>query len=527
MFRIRYLLLLLCASAAAINIAKCDDEIPEIVWAKHTYALELAANRIQGPAIDWIRRSASDCQFVLFGEQHGVAGLPEIVSAIYSELQPEGFDSLIMERGPWVAQQLSRRGVSVTLREFPHAVAFDYDGEVQLLRNVESLFNGKGDAFWGVDQSLTAIHGLKRLSEILPTHASRRAANGLFLKDALQGGRFLSQENSADIKMLRQLAGAKIGKEAELILGALETSQSIFVAYHRKQRDARGVGVSDILREQYMMDQFDHYVSESTRFGQPHPKCIVKMGGAHVMEGIGPNGVRTLGDHLQQVATANGLDALHIAIRSHSPDSGWSEQVFVDGPLVLIDTHSLRDFVSESSATGVLTKLVRDISQYDAVLLMKDAASDTSVEIKGYEDDFKRGLLSSLAVLLFPVVTTISLVIPFARKLWRGAKQPELLSPFHPWVLVGFLSIASIGVIILQVLRIRRWQTPEWSALANGPWMLGLECLSILLPLYLFVMMIKNSWWSGTQRVHFAFASAGLIGLALFSHWWHLGRMLG
>ncbi|MEL6109724.1 MAG: hypothetical protein AAFU85_27250 [Planctomycetota bacterium] len=527
MFRLREIVLVLWVSAWGLGTAFGSDETPEIAWANHSHTMELSSGQIRGPAVDWIRRAATNCQFVLFGEQHGVAQLPQVVSAIYTELHPEGFESFIMERGPWVARQLSDLGVSETLQKFPHAVAFDYDGEVQLLKNVESLSGDRDNVFWGVDQSLTAIHGLHRLSKILPTHSSRRAANGLFLKDALQGGRFLSQDHSLDFKMLRRLAGSGLGEEAKLILDALEKSQSIFVAYHNKERDARGIYASDSIREQYMMDQIDHYISESARSGQPRPKCIVKMGGAHIMEGIGPNGVRTLGDHIQKAADANGLDALHIAIRSHSQDSGWPAQAFADSSLVLIDTRSLRALLPESAVTRDFAKLARDIWQYDAVILMKDAVSDTSVELKGYEGDFKRGLLSSLAVLLIPVLTTISLAVPFGRKLWGRKKKPELLTPFQPWLIVGLLSAVLFAAIVFQVLRIRRWQAPELSGLNHAPWMLGLEFLCVLMPLSLSVMMLKKTWWSGTQRLHFGLASVGLAGLAVFSHWWNLGRMLG
>ncbi|MEM6472823.1 MAG: hypothetical protein AAF802_24890, partial [Planctomycetota bacterium] len=300
----------------------------EQVLNQHTYSMGTRDGELFGSAVDWIEEKSDRCQFILFGEQHGVAGLPEVVAAIYSKLRPKGFEHLIFERGPWISRRLSRDGVSETLRRFPHAVAFDYDGELRLLRRVELEFRGRGDAFWGIDQSLNAINALKRLSSVLPTYGSRRAARGLLLKDALQGGRFLSRDHSRDIEQLRDLAGGAIGDEAKLILDALAKSQSIFVAYHNNERTDEGIGVSDVIREQYMMDQLDQYLAESNLRGEQAPKAVLKMGGAHVMEGIGPNGVRTLGDHMQNIAEANRLDALHLSIHSYSADSNWPESVF-------------------------------------------------------------------------------------------------------------------------------------------------------------------------------------------------------
>ena len=232
--------LLIAAPCPADEARDVPADLSSVDWQQCVYPLDLTHGRLSGPAADLILERAGNCQFLLFGEQHGVAGLPEVVAAAYSLTQPLGFEYLVTERGPWICERLSQHGVAPTLQQFPHAVAFDYDGEVRLLGHVQSRFAGKGDAFWGVDQSLTAIHGLQRLAEILPSHAARRAANGLFLRDALQGGRFLSRDNSADLVTLRALAGDAISDEAVTILDALSKSQTIFVAYHNNERDERG-----------------------------------------------------------------------------------------------------------------------------------------------------------------------------------------------------------------------------------------------------------------------------------------------
>lgn len=522
-----WLALVLIVSIVGTGFAQDDSESSAIDWTQHAFPLQRDDAQLTGPGADWIVKNAASCQFVLFGEQHGVAGMPAVVAAVYTQLQSDDFDYLVMERGPWVSRQFSSNGVAATIQESPFSVAFDYDGEVRLLKEVEASFKGSGNAFWGVDQSLTAIHALIRLSQILPTHASRRAANGLVLKDALQGGRFISRDYSADLEMIRELAGPKINEEASLILDALEVSQSIFVAYHEKQRDEAGIGISDILREQYMKDQFDAYMAEAKENGVENPKCILKMGGAHVMEGVGTNGVRTLGDHLQAIAESNGSDALHISIRSHSAESSWPVDVFEDESMVLIDMRSLRELDSESALTGFDERMKRDVRQYDAVLLLRDAGSDSSVEIKGYEVEFRQGLLTQIAVVVLPFLVSISLIVPLARKLIQGRKRTDLMKPFSPWLMVTLFAVALITVITLQVLRLRRGDTPEVSQLTNAPWMLVLELVCVLLPIILCVLMFKKSWWSFGQRIHFMLVSASVVGMAIFTHWWNLGRMFG
>ncbi|MCR9201239.1 MAG: hypothetical protein NXI04_21570 [Planctomycetaceae bacterium] len=523
---------------------RCADEVltapspraADIDWTRCVYPLIIEDNRINGPGADWIQGRAAECQFLLFGEQHGVAGLPDVVGATYRVVQPQGYQYLVTERGPWISRRLSRDSVDTTLQRFPHAVAFDYDGEVRLLKLVESQFAGRGDAFWGVDQSLTAIHGLQRLAEILPSHNSRRAAQGLFLKDALQGGRFLSRDNSADLETLRTLAGADLDDEAILILDALAKSQTIFVAYHNNERDERRIGVSDIVREQYMIDQFDDYLQAANTQGSDPPKAIVKMGGAHIMEGTGPNGVRTLGDHIQQVAESQGSDALHIAIRGYADDSAWPGDVFQGRTMVVIDTHPLRENVDEITADAATDAAVagirRDILQYDAVLLIDQAGRDTSRELKGFENAFRRGMLQQVGLIVLPLLIIFSLVIPVGRRLWSltrssQATQQRVLTPFAPWTVISLLSVVILSVIVLQILRIRDWSVPKSSALAQNPAMTVLELLCLMAPIFLCMMMNRRSWWSRAARLHFVLVSLGLMAMSLFSHWWNLGRMLG
>lgn len=504
------------------------QETLNLDWQWNCHVLELSDGILSGPGAEWLKQNSAGCQFVLFGEQHGVAGLPETVAGAYTLLQPDGFDYLIMERGPWIAEQLSNNGVLPTLQRFPHSVAFDYDGEVRLLKAVERQFDGHGDAFWGVDQSITAIHALERLSEILPTHASRRAAHGLFLKDALQTGRFLSHDNSRDLQRLRSMAGNDLNRECSLIIDALEKSMSIFVAYHTGQRAPNGIGISDIIREQYMIDQCDRYLAESASLSHPIPRAILKMGGAHVIPGIGPNGVVTLGDHLQHVAESNGLNALHIGIRRYSPDSAIPANVFASGQVhVLIDTRTLRNQLPAQSSDSGQAGLVEQLQRYDALILLKDAASDTSAELKDYESQFKHDLLVRVGILLMPLLALLSFLVPLARKAIRGRKTPGLLAPFFPWLLVASIGSVLLAIVIVQVLRIRRAAEPSGAGLTGGYLMTIAELCTFLVISTICLVAVRRDWWTPIQRIHFIVASIGVLTLAIFTHWWNLGRMLG
>ena len=497
----------------------------ESVLQESVFPVKVENNQISGAGADWLTSKSEKCQFVLFGEQHGVVGLPNIVSASYGKLYQSGFHYFVMERGPWISRLLARNGVEQTVAQYPYAIAFDYDGEVELLKNVESKFDGVGDAFWGVDQSLTAIHALHRLSEILPTYSARRASRGLFLKDAIQGGRFLNRDHSSDIQALRELAGEDIDEEAAMILDALEKSQDIFLAYFAGERNEHGIGVSDILREQYMIHAFDKYMETTAALGNSMPKAILKMGGAHVMEGVGPNGVSTLGEHIQRVAEANGFETIHLSIHSHTEKSNWPDTVFADSDVVLIETERLKELL-KATPEAVVPSLHREISGYDGIILMKGAGQDTSSQLKGYEASFRKRLILSLTILLFPALTTISLLVPLYRKTMVRKGENASNDPFLPWGLSGALSIILLSIVAVQVIRFRQFDSPEVSRL-SGSWVMPcLETACILLTLVCFILMFKKAWWSLGQRVHFSIVCIGLVTLALYCHVFYIGRMI-
>ena len=287
-----------------------------------------------------------------------------------------------------------------------------------MLRSVESQFSGIGDVFWGLDQPINAIHPYSRLAEILPTAAARRAAQGLFLKAALQGGQYLDHDNSNDFTVLRQLAGPELSDEAALILDSLQVSMQIYVAYHAKERNGT-TWVSDSVREQYMKDRLDAKLLEAKELGDTIPKAIIKMGGAHIMEGVGTNGVLTLGDHAEKIANSNDLEALHIGIRRFTTDSPLPDSIFTrDGSIALVDANALRASLPESSTDEAEQRLLRSLRQFDALIYLRDAPEDQKTEVRQNEVAFRRSMLTKVALLLVPLLVLASLGWPLLRQLW-------------------------------------------------------------------------------------------------------------
>src|SRR5690606_1497822 len=95
------------------------------------------------------------------------------------------------------------------------------------------------------------------------------------------------------------------------------------------------------------------------------PRVVIKMGGAHILQNpLGPNGVPTLGRHAQEIAEANGMEALHIGIRAHRPGEADHPPVelFADGnEILLIDCSTFLAGLSQDDLANLSADLRRDL----------------------------------------------------------------------------------------------------------------------------------------------------------------------
>ena len=504
-------------------------ELDSIDWTEVSYPLIVDDWRLKGPGAELLASWAAESQFVLFGEQPGVDQIPRVVGAVYMRLFPLGYEYLALEMGPWFGRQVSRNGMTRAVAGSPHSFAFDYDGQVQLIDLVESVFEGNSEFIWGLDQPVIAIHPFARLSEILPTATARRAARGLFLKAALQGGEYLRHDNSADLTMLRQLAGPSLDEESQLIIDSLQKSMEIYVAYRAKKSE-NGVGVSDRVREQYMCDRLDEQVQIARSHGEHLPKVIFLMGGAHIMEGIGPNGVPTLGEHAQKIARSNGLDALNIGIREYTEQTPLPLTVFDStSPVTMIDARAVRGVLPESGSTEDEQRLLRDLQQFDALIFIKDAGTDTKTFVHQYEQSFKSTLLLQLSLVLVPAVAFLSILWPCfsVLRMRLKSKSARVHNPIVPWMCVAATLTLFLLMIGVQLLRLLAADAPQFSTLSAGSRIAVFEwTFAAVIVLCLFAAL-RYQWWSAGRRIHFIVASVSCLVLLWYCHWWNIGAMMG
>lgn len=459
-----------------------------------------------GPGVDWILSQTDSVQFVLFGEQHYVAGVAEFVTFIYEHLQDQDFNYLVLETDGWTTQQSAKMGVFPFSQKNPHSIAFDSNGDLNLMQAAIDSNPEIASPIWGVDQMQTAIHPYYRLTEIANTAKQRRLARGAFLKASLKMGRYTRQNHQKDIVTLENVFEENISPEKDQIFRELKLTIEIF----SKWMDPATRQESVTIRERLMDQNFDNYLSEV-----PDAKAVFKMGGAHTMYGIGPNGILTFGDHVNKVAKAKGQSVLSISLSRFNPDRSLvSESDFGENQMILIDTKTaLASQYADSS------KLI----QKDAIIYLKDAGYAPKNVNWGFEQVFKRNLIFSIAPLGLGLIGCVvmlltSLTAIITKKKYRNTKM--LLS------LAGsFLMLMIVGFQIFQILKFPAYD----SAIDSGTLPLLIYALfsigSLLYGYYAWITLRSNSIKLISKIGYLLFALMFFV-CSYSIYYWNLAGML-
>jgi hypothetical protein len=514
----------------------------EAALQSHSYAISTGADGFSGPGVDWIVTSAENAQFVMFGEQHGVDAIPRFVADAYELLQPAGFDHLALEIGPWIALQLSTLPVDEVIARYPHSITFDGNGELELLRTAQRLGNpDSGRLFWGIDQMITAIHPLERMVELSSSPGEARMARGFLLKSLLKTGQYLRQGHYFDLGALRGAFEPARGTEAELILDAAEVSMRIFTLYRQRRIDE-----SVQLRETYMGELLRLQHDDAALPGAPLPRAVFKMGGAHIMEGIGPNGIPTLGDFAQKLAATHGSDALNIGIRAYSAELfGFPRELIEGRDGILIDTRALRPMLAADSsgdepsaplaslAAALSEERRADIMGFDAVIFLNTPATAPEDEIRGAETTWRQGVVRRVAPIALCLLILLSgLALPLVtitRAILRRQPAPEDAPALAGLVAAAYAlgASASIGWQAAVLLRNPLQQPIGWQPAALGP----LAFLLLLTGALVMSGYAAAAWRRGLGsipgRLHYTIMSAAAAALVVLCWMWRLPGIPG
>jgi hypothetical protein len=284
--------------------------------------LSIQNNKLVGPGSTDLVRRARVAQFVLVGEDHGFADIPEFVIALKQTLGADAPGYLVAEMGPLSAAHLTQalqHGAADSVElQYPSEVPFF--GWRDDLAMLEAWQKGSAlRSIWGIDQEfiLSSRMHLERLSALAPP--AGRAIVQPYLTRAVEADRalvternpnavLLPQLNDADFRLLRTAFDTPTPPEAAEILSELAESADIYRGQSQNGYD------SNAQRALLMKRHFMAYYKEAAQRDGRAPRALFRIGAFHAGRGLSPINQFDIGNLASELAVSNGAASLHILI---------------------------------------------------------------------------------------------------------------------------------------------------------------------------------------------------------------------
>lgn len=381
--------------------------------------LALKEGHLEGQGVEFLAKEAADAQFILVGEDHGLAQMPQFVAALFDTVRPAGFGHLVVEAGPLAAGYLTRTAIMPDARsafvefgkKYPYAMAFFFwREETEMLERVVKSLGDATEPIWGIDQEFIGagtLH-LERLLQLAPDDTARKAAQKSLdyarqdiprmIEQKNPGGMFVLSAKTQDYQELRTAFAAS--PEALGIIRELERSTAIY------RMNTTGSGwLSNFERARLTKEYFRAFYERAAQRGERLPRAVFKYGANHAKRGRGYLGVHDLGNMASELAEFNGLQSLHIlvictrgtvnAYRMSGDDEAAKEAPYeaVKAYASIMDIKPLIDASDPTAWTLIdvrpvrrhLSRRFKDIDRnlsetlwgYDAVLIIPECTAST------------------------------------------------------------------------------------------------------------------------------------------------------
>ncbi|HLV86555.1 MAG TPA: hypothetical protein VKV39_06220 [Candidatus Sulfotelmatobacter sp.] len=298
--------------------------------AKFHYPIEVKDGHLTGSGAPVLASAFEGAQFILLGEDHGIAQIPQFDAAVCGLVGPKGFRDLAIEVGPSVAEKLSealaekdgRTNMVAFNKDFPETVAFyNWAEEYDFLAHCSQAATGGKFRLWGMDQELMGASGYL-LTQILKQRLSPTAAaearhlieeNDAAHAQAAKSGNpfelFMMSAPDAELAHFRETLVHEGNPAFPKMLDGLLESREIY----KKYQDGRGFE-SNRQRALMMKRIFTfNYDLESDEDSSP-PKVIMKFGGEHLFKGFNPLHNNDVGNLIAELADPQHSKSVHILL---------------------------------------------------------------------------------------------------------------------------------------------------------------------------------------------------------------------
>jgi hypothetical protein len=289
-------------------------------------AITLDKGTLSGPGAAPLLQASRQVQYVLLGEDHGVAEIAQFSSAYFNALTPAGFTTLVTETGPVVTGALEgilkgKDPVAAIARfdaSYPDSIAFyTMRQEAEMLASF-AVAAGQRFAHWGIDQEFvgTAKYLITLMLAQPINPAARAKLEALRQMEALASQKAAATGNPLEYLMLsasteelaslRPLLTGPKEQTARGLLDALLESRAIYQKSASKVRGDRDL--SNRMRLTLLKGTL------ATRLGVQEQKLLIKVGANHGYKGINPLNNRDIGNFLAERAEGQGRTSLHLIV---------------------------------------------------------------------------------------------------------------------------------------------------------------------------------------------------------------------
>lgn len=289
-------------------------------------AITLDKGTLAGPGAAPLLQASRQAQYVLLGEDHGVAEIAQFSSAYFNALAPAGFTTLVTENGPVAASalegMLKRPDAVAAIARFdaayPDAIAFyTMRQEAEMLAGF-ALAAGPRFEQWGIDQEFigTAKYLIAQMLAQPVNPAARAKLEALRQMEAVAYQKAAATGNPMEYLMLsasdEELASLRpllAGPKEQTALGLLDALLDSRAIY---QKSASKVPGDRDLSNRMRLALLKRTLA--SRLGVREQKLVVKVGANHAYKGINPLNNRDVGNFLAERAEGQGLTSLHLIV---------------------------------------------------------------------------------------------------------------------------------------------------------------------------------------------------------------------
>ena len=285
-------------------------------------SIQVADSGLAGPGADWIRTRARLGQFVLLGEDHGIAGMAHFSAALAKTAGRVGYRYTAIEVDPLIGTELERllrssdpAALEHYLKQDGYRLAvpiYSMREEADFLR--AALRNGPKDhaTLWGLDQAFigAAYAYLVKIESLTDDPAAKADAAELARDARADSLSFLGNVDQGRLLSLQSKLQGPKDAEARKLVEALVVSSRIYRPF--VVRGSGSIYSANLEREKLMKRTFiEQYRAAQKRDGAP-PKVLFKFGAYHMTNGLSGTHVPSLASFAYEKALGEGSSALSI-----------------------------------------------------------------------------------------------------------------------------------------------------------------------------------------------------------------------